>query len=74
MISSIASISESGRRPDEREARQVDPHRPGRRSLADHDVDREILHRRVENLLDDPVQAVDLVDEEDVAGLQVSQD
>ena len=39
---------------DEREARQVEADRPGGRALAEHDVDLEVLHRRVEDLLDDP--------------------
>ena len=36
------------------------------RAVAGHDVDAEVLHRRIEALLDDRVQPVDLVDEEDV--------
>jgi hypothetical protein len=43
-------------------------------ALTDHDVDAAVLHRRVEQLLDRPVQAVDLVDEEDVLGLERRQD
>src|SRR5690606_12951967 len=65
---------ESGGGPDEREARQVDPHRPGRRPLADHDVDRVILHRRVQHLFDDAVEAMDLIDEEHVPLFQVGED
>ena len=38
------------------------------------DVDAAVLHRRIEELLDRPVQAVDLVDEEDVLGLERRQD
>ena len=34
---------------------------------AGDELDAEVLHRRVEALLDDRLQAVDLVDEEDVA-------
>ena len=46
-------------------------HRPRRRPLPHHQVELEVLHRRVERLLDDVVQAVDLVDEEDVAAVEV---
>ena len=44
-----------------------------RRPLADHDVDLVVLHGRVEDLLDGGVEAVDLVDEEDVALLEVGE-
>ena len=64
----------AGGRPDEREAREVQSDRAGRRALADHDVELEVLHRRVEHLFDRTRQAVDLVDEEDVAVLEVGQD
>ena len=62
------------RRPDERERRQVERERPGRRPLADDDVEPEVLERRVEDLLDRPVEPVDLVDEEDVVRLERGQD
>ena len=44
------------------------------RALADHHVERVVLHRRVEDLLDRPVQAVDLVDEQDVALVEGGED
>ena len=53
---------------------QVQPDGTGRRALADQDVELEVLHGRVEDLLDRPVQAVDLVDEEHVAVLQVGEE
>ena len=59
---------------DQGEGRQVDAHRARRRPLADHQVELEILHRRIEDLLDRRLQAVDLVDEQDVVRLQVGQD
>src|SRR5581483_6302396 len=62
------------RRTDERERRQVERQRPRRRPLADDDVEPEVLERRVEDLLDRPVQPVDLVDEEDVARLERGED
>ena len=43
----------------------------GVRPVAGHDVDAEVLHRGVEVLLDDRREAVDLVDEEDVAALEL---
>src|SRR5207249_2325222 len=46
--------------------------RPG--SLAADEVELEVLHRRVEGFLDRAGEAVDLIDEEDVAVLQVGQD
>ena len=42
--------------------------------LPDDDVDRAVLHRRVEDLLDGAVEPVDLVDEEDVALLEGGED
>src|SRR5438034_502645 len=58
----------------ERERRQVERERARRRPLADDDVEPEVLERRVEDLLDRTVQAVDLVDEEDVAHLERGED
>ena len=43
-------------------------------ALADDDVEGEVLHRRVEHLLDDAVEPVHLVDEEHVALLKTGQD
>ena len=59
------------RRADQREARQIEAHRARARPLPDQDVELEVLHRRVEDLLDCGGQAVDLVDEQHVAGLEV---
>src|SRR6185436_13163984 len=47
--------------------RKVECQRPRRGPLADDDVEPEVLERRVEDLLDRAVQAVDLVHEQDVA-------
>ena len=41
--------------------------RLGVRALADEHVEPEVLHRRIEVLLDDRREAVDLVDEQRVA-------
>ena len=64
----------AGGRADERERRQRQADARRRRALADDDVELEVLHRRVEDLLDGPRQAVDLVDEQDVALLELGED
>ena len=61
------------RRPDEREGRQIDAHGARRRPLADDEVELEILHGGIEDLLHRRIQAMDLVDEQHVAGLQIGQ-
>ena len=53
--------------------RQVDADRARARTLADDQIELKILHRRIEDLLDRRRQAVDLVDEQHVARLQVGQ-
>ena len=58
---------------DQGEPGEVDLHRARRRPLADDEVELVVLHRRVEDLLHRRVEAVDLVDEEDVALLQVGE-
>ena len=58
----------------QREPGQVQADGAGARALAEDDVELEVLHRRVQDLLHRPAQAVDLVDEEDVALGQVGQD
>ena len=55
---------------DQRERRQVDLHRARRRPRADDEVELEILHRGIEDLLDRRVEAMDLVDEQHVARLR----
>ena len=49
------------------------PDRARARPLADDQVELKILHRRIEDLLDRRRQPMDLVDEQDVARLQVGQ-
>ena len=53
---------------------QVEADRARRRALADHDVELEVLHRRIEHLFDRARQPVDLVDEEHVAVVEVGED
>ena len=60
--------------PDQRERRQREPDRRRCRALADDDVELEVLHRRVQDLFDDPRQAVDLVDEQHVALAELGED
>ena len=69
-----AEPSRAGRRADDRERLEREPQAPRARAAADHHVDREVLHRRIEDLLDRVVQPVDLVDEEDVALVDVRED
>ncbi len=64
----------AGRRADQGEGRQVQLDRARRRPLADHDVELKILHRRIQHFLDDGREAVDLIDEEHIARLQVGED
>ena len=61
-------------RADEREVRHREPDRARAGPLADDEVEGEVLHRRVEDLLDGAREAVDLVDEEDVVLLEVRED
>ena len=63
----------AGGGPDQGEPGQVEPDAAGGRALADEDVELEVLHGRIEDLLHRPVQPVDLVDEEDVALLEVGE-
>ena len=53
---------------------EVDAHRTRGRALADDQVELEVLHRGIEDFLDRRLQAVDLVNEQHVARLQVGQD
>ena len=61
-------------RADQRERRHRHLHRPRAGPLPDHDVDLEVLHRRIEELLDDRTHAVHFVDEEHIALLEIGQD
>ena len=60
--------------PIKRETRQIEPDGAGAGSLADDDVDLEVLHGRIEDLLDRPVETMDLVDEQHVADFEVGED
>ena len=54
--------------------RQVERQRARGRALADDDVEPEVLESRIEDLLDRVVDAMDLVDEQDVARLEAGED
>ena len=58
----------------DRERTQREAEAPRARPLADHHVEGEVLHRGIEDLLHRPVEAVDLVDEEDVPVVERRQD
>ena len=51
----------------------VEADRPGGWPLAQHDVELEVLHRRVQHFLDRLGQAVDLVDEQHFAVLELAE-
>jgi hypothetical protein len=67
----ITDHSRARRRPNESEWREIEPHRAGAGTLVDDDVQFEILHRRVEILLDGRGETVDFVDEQNPAALNV---
>ncbi len=58
---------------DQGELRKLDLDRARRRSLADDEVELEILHRGIEHLLDRGTEAMDLVDEEHVALFEIGE-
>ena len=59
---------------DQGERRHRQPDARCRRPLAHHDVELEVLHRRVQDLLHRSRQAVDLVDEEDITLFELGED
>ena len=63
----------AGRRADQGELGEIDLHRARRRPRADDEVELEILHRRIKDFLDRRIEAVDLVDEQDVARLEIGE-
>ena len=62
------------RRADDGDLLDLQPDRARARALAEHDVEGEVLHRRVQDLLDDVAEPMDLVDEQHVALAQAGQD
>jgi hypothetical protein len=61
----------AGGRADQREGRQRQLHGARARSFADDQVEGEVLHSRIEDLLHHAVKTVNLVYEEDAVLLQV---
>ena len=59
---------------DDGEVLDLEPHGARARSLAEHDVERVVLHGRVEDLLDRVAEPMDLVDEQDVALAEAGED
>ena len=58
---------------DEGERLDVERNGGGARTLADHDIDAEVLHRQVQELLRGARGAMDLVDEQHLAGLEAGE-
>lgn len=67
----VGERAELGGGADQSELRQVELKRACGGTLADHDVELVILHRRVQYFLDRFVEPMDLVDEEDIARFEV---
>jgi len=63
-----------GGRADQRKGLQIDPNRARRRPFPDDQIELEVLHGRIEDFLHRRVETVNLIDEQDVARLQVGQD
>ena len=63
--------SGASRRTDQRERRQIQLDGAGPGALADHQIELVILQCRIQHLLDDRTQAMNFVDEQHVARLQV---
>ena len=61
------------RGPNQSEGRKVYLDRARRRPRADDEIELEILHRRIKDFLHGGIEAVDLVDEQHVARLQVGE-
>ena len=55
------------RRADQSKMRKVQPDRARRCSLSDHDINRKVLHRRIQDLLHLTVQTVDFIDKQDIS-------
>ena len=63
----------AGGRADQRELREVDLDRARRRPGADDEIELEILHRGIKDFLDRRIEAMDLVDEQNVARLEIGE-
>jgi len=63
----------AGRRADHAEGPQGQLDRACGWSLPHHEIELEVLHGRIERLLHNVIQAVDLVDEEDLSPLEIGE-
>ena len=64
----------AGRGRYQRELGDIQANRACRRTFADHDIERKVLHRGIQDLLDRTVETVDLVDKQHITRLQVGKD
>ena len=60
-------------RTDQRKRGQINPHGPRRWPFANHDIQRTVFHRGVEDFLNHGAEPVDFVNEQDVAILQIGE-
>src|SRR6185503_7145180 len=67
-------LSEMGGRPHQRERLEAEAHRPGPAALAEDHVRDPVLERRVEALLAEIVQPVDLIDQDELAFPETAQE
>ena len=61
-------------RSDQGKFRKIKTDRSRRSTLADHNVDCKILHRRIKDLLHLTIQAVDLIHKQDISLLEIIED
>jgi hypothetical protein len=59
--------------PHQGEARKVEPDRVGARPLADNEIELEVLHGRIQDLLDGARETVDLIDEQHISIFEVGE-
>src|SRR5262249_38503441 len=69
----IGQQSRTRGRTDQCERSEIDLDGTGRRALADDEVELEILHRRIKDFLDRGTEPVNLIDEENVARLEIGE-
>ena len=69
-----ADAARPGRGADHRERLEAQSQATRGGALADHHIERVVLHGGIEDLLDGTVESVDLVDEQDVALVERGQD
>ena len=64
----------AGRCRHQRKLGDIEANRASGRTFTDHDIERKVLHSGIQDFLDRPIKAVDLVNKQHVTRLQVSQD